>query len=105
MHHEGTMIDVVIKKDFFVKSRKDNVKDEFDFLSVKSVFYFFQILGKGAYGTVYKAKEKEYPNLIRAIKVIKKKNVKNQQALIDEVNILRECDHPSIVKLYETYED
>lgn len=74
MQHEGHMIDVVIKKDFFVKSRKDNIKDEFDFLS---------ILGKGAYGTVYKAKEKEYPNLIRAIKVIKKKSVKNQQALID----------------------
>lgn len=38
MHQGGHMIDVVIKKDFFVKSRKDNVKDEFDFLSVK---YFF----------------------------------------------------------------
>jgi hypothetical protein len=35
------MIDVVIKKDFFVKSRKDNVKDEFDFLSVK---YFFLLV-------------------------------------------------------------
>lgn len=83
MHQGGHMIDVVIKKDFFVKSRKDNVKDEFDFLSVKYFFLLVQILGKGAYGTVYKAKEKEYPNLVRAIKVIKKKSVKNQQALID----------------------
>jgi calcium-dependent protein kinase len=62
-------------------------------------------LGKGAYGTVYKAQTKDYPNTVRAIKVIKKKNVKNQQTLIDEVTILRECDHPSIVKMYETYED
>jgi hypothetical protein len=46
-------------------------------------------LGKGAYGTVYKAQTKEYPHTIRAIKVIKKKSVKNQQALIDEVTILR----------------
>ena len=41
MRHEGHMIDVVIKKDFFVKSRKDNIKDEFDFLSVKIIFDFF----------------------------------------------------------------
>lgn len=40
MQHEGHMIDVVIKKDFFVKSRKDNIKDEFDFLSVKIIFIF-----------------------------------------------------------------
>lgn len=46
MHHEGHMIDVVIKKDFFVKSRKDNIKDEFDFLSVKINFDFFRFLVK-----------------------------------------------------------
>lgn len=46
MHHEGHMIDVVIKKDFFVKSRKDNIKDEFDFLSVKIIFDFFRFLVK-----------------------------------------------------------
>lgn len=46
MQHEGHMIDVVIKKDFFVKSRKDNIKDEFDFLSVKSILNFFRFLVK-----------------------------------------------------------
>lgn len=46
MRHEGHMIDVVIKKDFFVKSRKDNIKDEFDFLSVKIIFDFFRFLVK-----------------------------------------------------------
>ena len=62
-------------------------------------------MGKGAYGTVYKATTKEYPNSVRAIKVIHKKQIKNKQALIDEVNILKESDHPSIVKIYETFED
>ena len=31
---ENTIVDVVIKKDFFVKSRKDNIKDLFDFINV-----------------------------------------------------------------------
>lgn len=35
MDQENHLLDVVIKKDFFVKSRKDNIKDQFDFLSVK----------------------------------------------------------------------
>ena len=31
---ENHIVDVVIKKDFFVKSRKDNIKDLFDFINV-----------------------------------------------------------------------
>ncbi len=31
-------VEMVIKKDFFVKSRKDNIKDEFEFLSVYNLF-------------------------------------------------------------------
>lgn len=31
---DNHLVEVVIKKDFFVKSRKDNIKDHFDFISV-----------------------------------------------------------------------
>jgi len=34
MLHDNRIVEVVIKKDFFVKSRKDNIKDSFDFISV-----------------------------------------------------------------------
>mgnify|MGYP000887693984 CR=1 FL=1 len=46
MHHESNLLDVIIKKDFFVKSRKDNIKDEFDFLSVNFLFYLVRFLEK-----------------------------------------------------------
>ena len=38
MEKDQKMVNVVIKKDFFVKSRKDNIKDYFDFISVNSHF-------------------------------------------------------------------
>lgn len=56
MDPNSNSVEVVIKKDFFVKSRKDNIKDQFDFISV--YHFLYQVLGKGAYGTVYKAKTK-----------------------------------------------
>mmetsp|Transcript_32711 Transcript_32711/g.5950 ORF Transcript_32711/g.5950 Transcript_32711/m.5950 type:complete len:99 (-) Transcript_32711:1031-1327(-) len=41
----------------------------------------------------------------RAVKLILKSRVKRHELLLREVNILREVDHPNIVKLYEIYED
>lgn len=38
---------MIIKKDYFIKSKKENIKDFYTFVC---------ILGKGAYGTVYKAR-------------------------------------------------
>ena len=45
--------------------------------------------------------------LIRAMKAIKKKSVlrEEQEKLFSEVSILRDLDHPNIVKLYELYQD
>ena len=34
MLQEKPILELVIKKDFFVKSRKDNIKDQLDFISV-----------------------------------------------------------------------
>ncbi len=45
MNQDSQLVDVVIKKDFFVKSRKDNIKEEFDFISVNS--FSFVGIGKG----------------------------------------------------------
>jgi calcium-dependent protein kinase len=46
--------------------------------------------------------------LIRAMKIIKKEKLKNSQAkdeLMMEVSILKQLDHPNIVKLIEMFED
>ena len=42
---------------------------------------------------------------MKAIKIIPKKKVKNKQRFLFEIEILRNLDHPHIIKLYETFED
>ncbi|CAD8135986.1 unnamed protein product [Paramecium pentaurelia] len=63
-------------------------------------------LGAGAYGKVWKVTHKT-TGLIRAMKQIKKSSLiqEEQQRLFAEMNILKNLDHPHIVKLYELYQD
>jgi calcium-dependent protein kinase len=65
-----------------------------------------QRLGKGAYSEVYLAKQK-ISGMIRCIKVTRKKNLAthNDDLIFDEVKILKEIDHPNIMKIYEYYQD
>ena len=53
---------------------------------------------------VFKGREKGATEW-RAIKKINKKAVKNPETLINEIEILKSLDHPSCIKLYETFED
>ena len=41
----------------------------------------------------------------RAIKIIKKNKVKNPVRFQQEINIMRELDHPNVLKLFEFFED
>lgn len=45
--------------------------------------------------------------IVRAMKSIKKSSIlrEEQERLFSEMNILKNLDHPHIVKLYELYED
>ena len=62
-----------------------------------------KILGQGSFGTVYLVKHKQI-NGYFAMKVIKKsKNDKDDENLMNEINILRKLDHPNIVKINDFY--
>ena len=65
-----------------------------------------EVLGKGGFGEVKKVIHKLTGD-IRAMKIIKKEQCDEAQlaSLTNEINILRQLDHPSIVKLYEVYQD
>jgi len=58
-------------------------------------------LGKGAFGTVFKAKVSG-TNISRAVKIIKRNNV---SAKFKEVEMLQNLDHRNIVKVFEVFED
>ena len=65
-----------------------------------------QTLGRGAYGKVVTAIHKP-TGIKRAVKCIKKKGVQKSEEdkLFAEASLLREVDHPNIMKLYELYQD
>ncbi|CAD8150941.1 unnamed protein product [Paramecium pentaurelia] len=74
--------------------------------SINKVYAFGQVLGQGAFGKVWKVTHKT-TGLIRAMKQIKKSELikEDEQKLFQEMHILKNLDHPHIVKLYELYQD
>lgn len=69
----------------------------------KSLERVIIILILGAYGCVYKAKNKK-TKLIRAVKAIKRKHA-DAIAFNNEIAILKTVDHPNVVKLFECFYD
>lgn len=71
-----------------------------------SFYKIGRLLGKGAFGKVNLALQKLSRRLV-AIKSINKKFLKDDHSLRkieNEISLLRVMRHPSVVKLYETYE-
>ena len=65
-----------------------------------------KVLGVGAFGKVFKTKNKHDESFQVAIKVLDKVKLKdNIDCIMEEVAILNQLDHPNIVKYYETYND
>mmetsp|Transcript_3698 Transcript_3698/g.6638 ORF Transcript_3698/g.6638 Transcript_3698/m.6638 type:complete len:486 (-) Transcript_3698:107-1564(-) len=80
---------------------KGNVRDHYK-VDAKS-------LGAGSYGTVSKAEHRKTGS-VRAMKTISKtvggaNNSKVLERFYCEIQIMKGLDHPSIIKLYETFED
>ena len=80
-----------------------------DFIGVRTeeiykYYNFIKEIGHGSYGHVYRCQNISTGN-VYACKKFDKKLIKNKTRLKTEINLLRELDHPNIVKLYETFED
>jgi serine/threonine protein kinase len=65
-----------------------------------------EYVAEGAFGKVFKAYHKESGRLV-AIKQIAKGHMdeKELEVQTNEIELLRVCDHPSIVRLYDYFED
>jgi calcium-dependent protein kinase len=62
-------------------------------------------LGAGGFGTVRRASLKGAESVARAVKTVKKGNLKAENLVRREIAILRHLDHPCINRLMETFED
>ena len=85
---------------------KIDVKDYIQRASTDSLdsYQKIELIGKGSYGAVYKVKNKT-TNIIRAMKVISKNFQKDNNEIMREINILKNLDHPNVMKIYEFLED
>lgn len=84
-----------IQRDKFVRIKSNNA----------NLHYTMQKkLGEGSYGSVYRVMCKASRQL-RAMKIIKKADVTNEENVFAELETLRQLDHPNILKLYEVLED
>ncbi|KAK5011097.1 hypothetical protein LTR28_005750 [Elasticomyces elasticus] len=70
--------------------------------SLRSRYRFGRTLGAGTYGIV---READSPEGKVAVKIILKKNVKNNEQMVyDELEMLQKLRHPHIVKFYDWFE-
>ena len=74
---------------------------------IRKNYEFISMLGNGAFGKVRLYRDKNYKDLLFAIKTLKKEGISSYEfdLLINEVNILSNLDHPNIVKYYGAFED
>ena len=81
----------------FVGEKKSRILDD---------YLISQLLGKGAYSQVFVTKHR-ISGILRCIKVTRKRHLikAEDDAIFDEIRILRDIDHPSIMKVYEYYQD
>ena len=73
-----------------------------------STYQEIKTLGEGAYGVVKKVCLKNDPDTFRAMKIIPKENIienENGKKFVDEIEILKNLEHPNIMKIYECFND
>ena len=74
---------------------------------IRKNYEFISMLGHGAFGKVRLYRDRNYKDLLFAIKTLKKEGIpQNQYKFIkSEVKILSDLDHPNIVKYFGAFED
>ena len=91
-----TYTNINVTNDLIVGKSKSNPNDD---------YHIVKILGEGSYARVYKVKNR-ITGVEYAMKVINKSyscTVEEENEILNEINILKVMDHPSILKIFEFY--
>ena len=93
---KNTLKDLTITSGQFVKEGMGDLYSNYELCNY---------IGKGGFGRVYKVHHK-LSNQYRAMKIIQCKSLSDQHSstIKKEINILKNLDHPNIIKVYEFYQ-
>ena len=74
--------------------------------TLRDVYKIGKVLGEGAFGEVRLCTHRQSKEK-RAVKLLKKEAMDKaeQESMLNEIQTLRNLDHPNIVKIYEYFED
>mmetsp|Transcript_42350 Transcript_42350/g.64983 ORF Transcript_42350/g.64983 Transcript_42350/m.64983 type:complete len:129 (-) Transcript_42350:589-975(-) len=80
--------------------------NESNYRNIKDTYKIEGTIGKGSFATVKKAKHRQTQERF-AVKVLSKKKMTEEDkiAMRTEIEILKQVDHPNIVKLIDVFED
>ena len=76
-------------------------------LAVSPSLISFVVKGTGAFGEVKQAvwtRPSDGAKIQVAVKMMKKKAIKGNDDVFDDINVLKGLDHPNIVKFYDSFE-
>ena len=62
-------------------------------------------IGSGSFGKVYKVQHLKYSDHFFAMKMIPKRSTDDSSMIQQEINSLKQLDHPNIMKVHEFYQD
>eukprot|EP00826_Nyctotherus_ovalis_P024940 TRINITY_DN1924_c0_g3_i1.p2 TRINITY_DN1924_c0_g3~~TRINITY_DN1924_c0_g3_i1.p2 ORF type:complete len:215 (+),score=40.96 TRINITY_DN1924_c0_g3_i1:255-899(+) len=103
--HRGNQTTFVPRRKY-VFSKFCKILDSLANEDIKAVYIFERRLGVGKFGVVNQACLNKNKNKKYAVKSIKIESIMAELKLIEnELDILRQVDHPNIIKYYETYND
>ncbi len=93
-----SLLDIKVTTRNFVVQRNTKVDEVYERIC---------FLGEGAFGAVYKVRRKNSDNgdIIRALKEINKESIIDGDEIKNEIEVLKNLDHPNIMKIYEFFED
>src|SRR5208282_220274 len=87
------MSSLPVNKSAFIGGSVGNIADAYEFGTK---------LGDGSFGIVLRAKHRA-TGVVRAVKIIPKAKVRNPQRLQVEIDLMRNTDHPHIIKMYDVF--
>ena len=82
------------------------IKGAIGYSNLHDFYEMDDVLGKGKYGLVKRGKHKKTHKEV-AIKIVKKKDMsaKDNLLLKREIEVLKICQHPNIIKIYDLFEN